>query len=543
MEEKKDAVVIVDDKQQKVTESQIKAFIPILKDFIGEYRKHKDEIDNRYWLFESMKRHLPEQDDEQLKEWVEGVVTTVDIQNAKRDELKQAKANGQSREAWLTNEVEYTVDNGKISSIAVGGSAPTTQAVFSQIDTALSNANEKLLGTLLTNNGVVSQNPNLNGYIAEQYHAQTFNMNAVAKGSPYRAEVVEPEGVYIKNGVDVVIRDADGNIIDCYQFKYGKDANATKLMYEAGDYNDQILGVPADQKAELEAGGIRCADVIEAPDGTTSDKLTQEQSKDLQEKAQKENLDNTNFDYNVIDNVRIAKIIGRQVGFATLLGATFRAGIYIIDKALKGEKIDTDELIEETLKTGFDAGLKSAVACSLKVAIEKGIIFNALKGTPIGIITTAVCSALENIKTILKLARGEITLGEAVEEMADTICSTIIGTILAGKGAALGAVFGTVFGPVGTFVGGLVGGLVGYMAGSKIGSLVASGIKKVGEYAGKLLPKTFEVAKAVATTFINGVKSVAKTCVNIVRNVGNAVVTGAESFFSGVTNFVNSMFA
>lgn len=543
MKETKEAIIIVDEKPSKVTENEVKAFVPILKDFISEYKKHKDESDNHSWLFETMKRHLPEHSDEQLNIWVNEVVETVDTQNAKRDELKQAKANGQSRDAWLTNEVQHAVDNGKVSNIAVGGSAPTTQAVFVQIDTALSDANEKLLGTLLTNNGIVSQNPNLNGYIAEQYHAQTFNMNAVAKGSPYRAEVVEPDGVYTKNGVDVVIKDADGNIVDCYQFKYGKDANATKQMYEAGDYGNQKLGVPSDQKTELETSGVECTDVIEAPDGTKSDTLTQEQSKDLQEKAQNENLDNPNFDYNIIDNVQLVKIIGRQVGFAALLGATFRAGIYVVDKALKGEKIDADELIEETLKTGFDAGLKSAVACSLKVAIEKGLIFKALKGTPVGIITTVVCCAVENIKTILKLARGEITLGEAIEEMADTVASTICGTILAVKGATLGAALGTIFGPVGTFVGGLVGGLVGYMVGSKIGTIIVSGIKKVGGYAGKVLSKTFEVAKTVATTFTNGVKSVAKTCVEVVRNVGSAVVSGVKSFCSGVKSFVSSLFA
>lgn len=543
MKEKKEATIIVNEKLPKITESEVKNFVPILKDFIGEYKKHKDESDKRIWLFETMKRHLPEYGDEELRDWVDEVVETVDIQNAKRDELKQAKANGQSRDVWLNNEVQYAVDNGKVSNIAVGGSAPITQSVFVQIDTALSDANEKLLGTLLTNNGVVSQNPNLNGYIAEQYHAQTFNMNAVAKGSTYRAEVVEPDGVYTKNGVDVVIKDAEGNVVDRYQFKYGKDANATKQMYEAGDYSDQKLGVPAEQKAELEARGLECSDVIEAPDGTKSDTLTQEQSKDLQEKAQNESLENPKFDYNVIDNVQLIKIIGRQVGATTLLGATFRAGIYIVEKALKGEKIDTDELIEETLKTGFEAGLKSAIACSLKVAIEKGIIFKALKGTPIGIITTIVCCAVENIKTILKLARGEITLGEAIEEMADTVASTICGTILAVKGATLGAALGTIFGPVGTLVGGLVGGIVGYMSGSKIGTMIVSGIKKVGEYAGKVLSKTFDVAKNVVTTFTNGVKSVAKTCVEVVRNVGSAAISSVKSFCSGVKSFVSGILA
>lgn len=121
-------------------------------------------------------------------------------------------------------------------------------------------------------------------------------------------------------------------------------------MYEAGDYGDQKLGVPADQKAELEASGVECSDVIEAPDGTKSDTLTQEQSKDLQEKAQSENIDNPNLDYNVIDNVQLVKIIGRQVGFAALLGATFRAGFYVLDKALKAKRLMLTNLLKKRLK-------------------------------------------------------------------------------------------------------------------------------------------------------------------------------------------------
>lgn len=34
----------------------------------------------------------------------------------------------------------------------------------------------------------------LDGFIAEQYHAQTFNLNAEATGSQYRAKVLEPNG-------------------------------------------------------------------------------------------------------------------------------------------------------------------------------------------------------------------------------------------------------------------------------------------------------------------------------------------------------------
>ncbi|MCS5854374.1 hypothetical protein LNO23_00245 [Klebsiella pneumoniae subsp. pneumoniae] len=60
----------------------------------------------------------------------------------------------------------------------------------------------------------MNQQLNLDGFIAEQHHADTFNLDAVAKGSEYRAEVLKPKsgGTYGKNSVDVVIRDGEGKL-------------------------------------------------------------------------------------------------------------------------------------------------------------------------------------------------------------------------------------------------------------------------------------------------------------------------------------------
>lgn len=69
------------------------------------------------------------------------------------------------------------------------------------LDAALADANASLYRTIRTQAGAgpISQNPNLDGFIAEQYHAQTFNLNAKASGSPYRAKVLDPvDGKYAK---------------------------------------------------------------------------------------------------------------------------------------------------------------------------------------------------------------------------------------------------------------------------------------------------------------------------------------------------------
>lgn len=96
---------------------------------------------------------------------------------------------------------------------------------------------------------IPNQNPNLDGFIAEQYHVNSFNMEAAAQGSGLRAEVqpLKPGETYTKNGFDVVIKDANGNRIHQYQMKYGATAEDTISMLKAGKYNNQIIVVPEEQ--------------------------------------------------------------------------------------------------------------------------------------------------------------------------------------------------------------------------------------------------------------------------------------------------------
>lgn len=50
---------------------------------------------------------------------------------------------------------------------------------------------------------IPNQNPNLDGFIAEQYHVNSFNMEAAAQGSGLRAEVqpLKPGETYTKMGL------------------------------------------------------------------------------------------------------------------------------------------------------------------------------------------------------------------------------------------------------------------------------------------------------------------------------------------------------
>jgi len=194
----------------------------------------------------------------------------------------------------------------------------------------------------------------------------------------------------------------------------------------------------------------------------TSKQLTKEKSKQLQKELQKGNFLDTNWnEYSTKD---LAIGIGKQVGYASLQGAVIGAGMNIASKALNGEEIDGDEVIETAITSGADFGVKTATAGALKVASEKG--FLAIKGSG-NTFSNIAFVAVENVKVMRKVATGELTVKEGIDTMQQTTMSCVAGIAASAKGTAIGTTIGSVLGPVGTAVESFVGGAVGYITGSK----------------------------------------------------------------------------
>lgn len=471
------------------------ALKPIQKQFMESYIAHKDEMPVEEWLAAEIKSSLPEKTTAEAKTISLEIISTLKTNEEKKSSLESAIASGRSKESWFASEAKTAVSL---------MSAHEASAYLQNLDNALRSANESLYNTILTQFGVVNLNPNLDGFIAEQYHAQTFNLNAEATGSQYRARVLQPDGdVYTKNSVDVVIIDNNGKVVKRYQSKYCKDAEATAKAFDKGDYRGQQKLVPSDQSGEIQKKNTA---VLEAPDGTTSMPLAKQTAKELQKEAQSGKWSDLNWnDYRAKD---LALGIGKQAGQAALMGAAIGVGFNVAQKVWNGEEVDGEEIVTTALVSGTDFGVKAAAAGAIKVGAEKGIISVIPKGTPAGTIANIAFVAVENVKVMGKMATGELTVKEGLERMEQVSVSTVAGITASAKGTAIGAAIGTVFGPAGTVVGGFIGGTVGYMAGSKVGETVVKGVQKIRE-------KTKEVAKSIGGTissgisnFCSGVKSV-----------------------------------
>jgi hypothetical protein len=477
-----------------ITEDEAYRLKPIQKKFMESYVSRKNSDPVKEWLTKELKEELPDKTDGEISEMSSEIIATLETAEKEKSSLESAVKSGRSKESWFASRMkEATSQMG----------AQEASKYYQGLDDALISVNERLRETITTQSGNVNQVGTLDGYIAEQHHAQTFNLNAQARGSEYRAEVLgRPEnGVYGKNSVDIVIKDGVGKTVRRYQSKYCKDTEATSKAFAEGDYRGQRKLVPSDQGAEIKNASTK----IEAPDGTASNPLSKGDAKDLQREAQGGKWNDKNWNEYAAKDLAVG--VAKQTGQAALMGAAIGVGFNIAEKVWKGEDIDGEEIVETALKTGADFGVKAAAAGALKVGAERGIISCIPKGTPAGIIANVVFVAVENVKIVGKMIDGELTPEEGLEKMEETTVSTVAGIAAGAKGAAVGAAIGSVFGPPGAAVGALVGGTVGYMAGSKIGETVVKVAQKVRKCARVVVPTVIEKAGELVDGLISGVSS------------------------------------
>lgn len=477
----------IDDSYQAIiSDAEFNKLTSITKDFLKSYSQNSDKP-VKEWLIPELAKQLPGKSEAELQKIADEIIDRIAIREEKDESLRQAVSDGRSTEGWLNSEFKKAT---------AGMSADQTTKYFQSLDETIKDANDAFHRTITNKNGTISQNPNLDGYLAEQYHAQTYNLKAAVKESPNRAEVLEPNGKrYGKNSKDVVIRDPiTGKIIRSYQLKYGKDAAATKREYKKGNYRGQRKVVPADQCNEIPHSTGK----IESSDGITSKPLTKEQAVQLKKKAQSGNWEDLDWNNSYATKDLISGI-AKQAGKATANGALVGAGAYAIQKLANGEEIETEEVVESALESGADYGIKCAAAGALKVGVEKEIIKGIPKGVSANVCTNIAFTAVEDVKVMKKVATGELTVEEGMDTLEQNTASTLAGLAAGEQGAAVGAAVGSALGPVGTFVGAAVGGTIASVAGSMVAKTVVKGVQKIKKKAREIISDTIETVSSAVS--------------------------------------------
>lgn len=484
-----------------LTEKEAKEFKVLFTKFMQSYSKKEQELSDTEWLSLELKNVIPDLSNVEAKKMAEDTVEAIKEYDENLASLNYECKQGKSKEKWFTD---------KVAKASSGVSIIEYGQYLDSVNRAVSNANAQMLRTVTTKTGEINQCFNLDGFIAEQHHVNTFNANAALAKSKFYAEVKVPEAgeTYGLNSFDVVIKDSSrqNNMpVHQYQVKYGADADATiKLLREHGEvtkYSNQRIVVPYEQVEKVQKA-FPGKTVVAQIGGTdkvaiTSEPLSKQQAKELQLKVQEKNEIPTT-DWNSFKTKELALQLGKNAGMAGIQAAAITTGFSLAEQVISGEGIDADETVELALTTGADVGIKAAASGALVAGVQKGIISVIPKGTPVGIIANATCVGIENIKILGKVAGGEFTMSQGLEHMGRTTTAMIYGLGWGKAGMAIGAAALSWIPIVGPVVGGLVGGMVGHMAGSSVGQGIFEGVKAVGKGV-----------KTVCSSAWNGIKSVA----------------------------------
>ncbi len=496
--------------QEYLTETEAKTVQNMFKKYLKSYKEKAPEMSDKEWLEQLFRTELPEMTEDEIKHASEEIVESIQTFDENLSSCNEAANKGISKESWLAN---------KMQEASIGMAVNEYGRALQQIDNVIYAKNVELADALSRSaDGHIMMSPNLDGNIAENMIAKTTELSASLQGKNISVKVLES---HTANSVDVRAINHDTGQYQNYQLKFGKDAKATIKLLERGNYNNQRVVVPSEQLEEVQAyfkkkGSTKTiTDHIEAW-GAEGKSFTKEEMKALQEKAQSEGIA-PEIDYSHYQTKDLALNIGKNAGAMALQAAAVTTGLNISAKIFKGEKIDKDELVEITIKTGADTSVKTVTAGTLQVAIRKGIIKFIPKATPAGVIANIACIGIENIKILVKIASGDLSVTKGLDQMGRVTTSMVGGLWGMAKGAAIGAKLTGWIPVIGTglaVITGFVGGMVGYFGGSKIGDAIYSAGQKVAS-----------AAKTVAKAAWNGIKSAGRAVASGVKSVRRAVAS------------------
>lgn len=306
----------------------------------------------------------------------------------------------------------------------------------------------------------INEHPHINmdveqfkGFVAEEMHAGTFNIDAIRQGSEHRAWTLQDNGYA---SVDV-----ETNFGKEYSLKYSNTAKDAENMQAALNadtqtpkYQGQERLIAAEQVDEAKAWAHRrgLRDIANRPsisnlhmdteehlvgkisdgEGVESKELSINESKQIAREAKKGGFDPDKHGFSkdpLIDEVRIKYV--NQAMKAGLTAAAITAITQIvpelykaIDYLIKHGEIDLDGLKKsgkKVISTSGEAFLKGSIAYGVEMAIQNGVLGEALKQVNPSIVGVAVTVVFGTIKDSILVAAGKMSSKEMGMHFVDTV--------------------------------------------------------------------------------------------------------------------------
>ncbi|MBD5416539.1 MAG: hypothetical protein HDR50_02470 [Desulfovibrio sp.] len=396
---------------------------------------------------------------------------------------------------------------------------------MAQMVEVIARGNENIRSELQTNRRIEQKG----GYIAEEFHAETFNLDSIYNESDARAitdrykQDWQEQGLSRNDNPDVVIVE-EGKITTKSQLKYEKTAKKTagKLSQKNADgsvkygQNDSYI-VPKDQKNEVKnyskqrsvekanAGDAELAESFKQTSEKTTDTLSDGKatSKPLSKKEANElgkgNLDKLKEIESDYQTASTLKQMGNAAVGAAAMSAVVSGSVNTlkyIQLANSGEltaEEATVKILGETaaaaadsaVKASANAGVQSLMVrygteeAAMQVLAQQGMK-NMLKTNAV---TVGVTCAVDAVKDLVRLGTGQISTQEFFDRQGKGVLMTSAGVAGSALGTAAGAGIATTLGlssgtlavTVLEFIGGMSGGMI---AGLAMALAIENGIEK-----------------------------------------------------------------
>lgn len=394
-----------------LTDDNIAKFKPVLLDFVNSYLKKNSDMTTKEWLTEKLGQELPDFAKETIEKYSDEITDSISCLDASIASIDEAYKNGKNAEHCLAD---------KVSENSLGVDINEYGNKLANISKTLDCTNEQVLRTMAAEDGKVRQTFNSDSFIAEQVHIKDFNHYADKEHSSYVAAIQTSElgKKYGKDFFDIAIQDKyTGKILQKYQVKFGEAVSETIEMVKENQFWDQTIIVPAEQVEEVRSA-FPCKNITDKIGGING--ITAESKPLMMSMLDNYMQDNNSTDIENWNNFGVnslLKSIAQKAIASGVLTAGLTSGIERTAKIFKGEKIDNSFELDKAILTGDATGIKTAASGALAVCVEKGLIKVLPKKTPISVISSIAAISIDNIRTFHKVATGELTVKEALDEM------------------------------------------------------------------------------------------------------------------------------
>lgn len=306
----------------------------------------------------------------------------------------------------------------------------------------------------------INEHPHLNldveqfkGFVAEEMHAGTFNIDAIRQGSAHRAWTLQ------QNGYATV--DVETNFGKSYSLKYSNTAKNAENMQatlnqdtRASKYQGQERLIAAEQVEDAKYWAHRrgLKDIVSRPDvsqshieteehlvgkvtdgeGVESKGISIKESKQIAEEAKNGGFDPEKHGYSkdpLLDEVRIDYVNRAMKAGLTAVAISAITQIVpelykAIDYLIKHGEIDLTGLKKsgkKVISASGEAFLRGSIAYGVEMAIQEGMLGETLTQVNPSVVGVAVTVILGTIKDSIMVAAGKMTTKEMGTKFVDTI--------------------------------------------------------------------------------------------------------------------------